>query len=73
MRPSEALRAYRDGIPAPVDVSRSVPQCPAVSRMRARSVNAFLVGEAFLRAPDPDARRYQSYFPGLAPIGPDGA
>ena len=43
--PAGKLVVTESGILAPADVAR----------MRARSVNAFLVGEAFMRAPDPGA------------------
>ena len=43
--PAGRIVVTESGILAPADVAR----------MRARSVNAFLVGEAFMRAPDPGA------------------
>jgi indole-3-glycerol phosphate synthase len=41
--PGDRLVITESGILAPADVAR----------MRSRGVNAFLVGEAFMRAPDP--------------------
>ena len=41
--PADRLLVTESGILGPVDVQR----------MRAADVNAFLVGEAFMRAPDP--------------------
>jgi indole-3-glycerol phosphate synthase len=43
--PAGKIVVTESGILAPADVAR----------LRARSVNAFLVGEAFMRAPDPGA------------------
>jgi indole-3-glycerol phosphate synthase len=49
--PAGKLVITESGILAPADVAR----------MRARSVNAFLVGEAFMRAPDPGAALRQLF------------
>ena len=43
--PAERLVVSESGIHAPADVAR----------LRAAGVHAFLVGEAFMRAPDPGA------------------
>jgi indole-3-glycerol phosphate synthase len=43
--PADRIVVTESGILAPADVAR----------MRAANVNAFLVGEAFMRAPDPGA------------------
>jgi indole-3-glycerol phosphate synthase len=50
--PAGKLVVTESGILAPADVAR----------MRARAVNAFLVGEAFMRAPDPGAALRQLFF-----------
>jgi indole-3-glycerol phosphate synthase len=49
--PQDRLVVTESGILAPADVAR----------MRARSVHAFLVGEAFMRAPDPGAALRQLF------------
>jgi indole-3-glycerol phosphate synthase len=41
--PAERIVVAESGIASPADVAR----------LRSRGVNAFLVGEAFMRAPDP--------------------
>ena len=62
------LRTFETRLETTLELLASVPQGktvitesgilapPDVARMRARSVNAFLVGEAFMRAPDPGAQ-----------------
>ena len=50
--PAGKLVITESGILAPADVAR----------MRERAVNAFLVGEAFMRAPDPGAALRQLFF-----------
>lgn len=62
------LRTFETRLETTLDLLASVPAGkvvvtesgilapPDVARMRARSVNAFLVGEAFMRAPDPGAQ-----------------
>ena len=51
--PGDRLLVTESGILAPADVQR----------MRAANVNAFLVGEAFMRAADPGAALAQLFFP----------
>jgi indole-3-glycerol phosphate synthase len=68
------LRSFETRLETTLDLLASVPPgktvvtesgilAPAdVARMRARSVNAFLVGEAFMRAPDPGAALRRLFF-----------
>jgi indole-3-glycerol phosphate synthase len=69
------LRTFATSLEVTLDLLAEVPQdrlvvtesaihtAGDVSRMRERGVNAFLVGEAFMRAPDPGAELRQMFFP----------
>lgn len=69
------LRSFETRLETTLDLLAKVPPgktvvtesgilAPAdVARMRARSVNAFLVGEAFMRAPDPGAQLARLFGP----------
>jgi indole-3-glycerol phosphate synthase len=42
---------------------------PDVALMRGRGIHAFLVGEAFMRVPDPGAELKRMFFPAVASGG----